>query len=281
MASTHKGYEELLNLVLTNGDYKSDRTGTGTKSLPGLQLRYNLNGRFPLITTKFVPLRIVAKELLWFLRGETNVRSLQEEGVTIWDEWADKETGDLGPIYGKQWRDWVTPDGRHVDQIQVALDMLRNKPDSRRIIVSAWNPADLPDESLSPHENVKNGKMALAPCHAFFQFTVSGGRLNCMVTQRSADMFLGVPFNIASYALLTHMMAQQANLGVGSLIWTGNDCHIYSNHFEQVKEQLRRDPYCFPKLELHKAPSLTEYTVGHLNLTGYQHHPHIKGDVAV
>jgi thymidylate synthase len=260
-------YEDLLRHVLEHGTAKSDRTGTGTRSVFGHQLRYPLAEGFPLVTTKRVHFRSVALELLWFLRGEGNVRWLQERGVTIWDEWADAD-GDLGPVYGVQWRSWPTPDGRHVDQVSQVLDQLRTDPDSRRIIVSAWNVADLP-------------QMALAPCHAFFQFYVADGRLSCQLYQRSADLFLGVPFNIASYALLTQMIAQQVGLQLGDFVWTGGDCHIYDNHVEQVREQLSRAPYPFPRLELRQAPSLFDYDYDDLSVVGYQHHPAIKAPVAV
>ena len=221
-------YEDLLRLVLEQGTPKSDRTGTGTRSLFGHQLRYDLTQGFPLITTKRVHFKSVAYELLWFLRGDSNVGFLRDNGVSIWDEWADAE-GDLGPVYGVQWRSWPTPDGKHIDQIASAVDLLRTDPDSRRNIVSAWNVSEL--------EN-----MALPPCHLLFQFYVADGRLSCQLYQRSADLFLGVPFNIASYSLLTHMVAQQVGLEVGEFIWTGGDCHIYDNHVEQVRTQLSRDP---------------------------------------
>ncbi len=239
-------YEDLLRRVLETGTPKADRTGTGTRSLFGHQLRYDLSAGFPLITTKKVHLKSVVYELLWFLRGESNVEWLQQHGVTIWDEWASP-TGDLGPVYGVQWRSWPTPTGEHVDQISNALELLRTDPDSRRIIVSAWNVGEIP-------------QMALAPCHALFQFYVADGRLSCQLYQRSADLFLGVPFNIASYALLTHMMAAQAGLGVGDFIWTGGDCHIYDNHVEQVTEQLRRDPRPYPELVLAQRDSIFDYT---------------------
>ncbi|MDQ6848937.1 MAG: thymidylate synthase [Actinomycetota bacterium] len=260
-------YEDLLRLVLDTGAHKSDRTGTGTRSRFGHQLRYDLSAGFPLITTKRVHFRSVAYELLWFLRGEGNVRWLQDNGVTIWDEWAGPG-GELGPVYGVQWRSWPTPDGRHIDQISALLDQLRSNPDSRRLIVSAWNVGEL--------EN-----MALPPCHAFFQFYVADGRLSCQLYQRSADLFLGVPFNLASYALLTHMLAAQVGLQVGEFVWTGGDCHIYDNHHEQVRRQLEREPYPFPRLELRPAQSLFDYGYEHLEVVGYQHHPGIKAPVAV
>ena len=260
-------YENLLRHVLADGARKSDRTGTGTRSTFGAQLRYDLAAGFPLITTKRVHFRSVAYELLWFLRGDGNVRWLQEHGVTIWDEWAGPD-GDLGPVYGVQWRSWPTPDGRHIDQISALLDRLRSDPDSRRLIVSAWNVADLEH-------------MALPPCHAFFQFYVAGGRLSCQLYQRSADLFLGVPFNIASYALLVHMVAAQVGLAVGDFVWTGGDCHIYDNHEDQVRKQLARDARPFPTLSLKPADSLFDYTYEHIALDGYDPHPGIKAPVAV
>lgn len=265
----NRQYEDLLADVLENGALKTDRTGTGTYSVFGRQLRYDLaNEGFPRITTKFVAMKAVKGELLWFLRGDTNVRWLQEHGISIWDEWAD-EDGDLGPVYGYQWRSWPTPDGRHIDQIAQVIETLRTNPDSRRMIVSAWNVSDL-------------NKMALMPCHAFFQFYVADGKLSCQLYQRSADLFLGVPFNIASYSLLTHMVAQQTDLEAGEFVWTGGDCHIYTNHVEQVKEQLSREPYPFPELELHKAPSIFEYEMDDILASkNYQHHPAIKAPVAV
>ena len=260
-------YEDLLRRVTETGSVKADRTGTGTRSVFGAQLRYDLAEGFPLITTKKVHLKSIVYELLWFLRGDSNVRWLQENGVTIWDEWADPD-GELGPVYGVQWRSWPTPSGEHIDQIQAALDLLKSDPDSRRNIVSAWNVGEIP-------------QMALPPCHAFFQFYVADGKLSCQLYQRSADLFLGVPFNIASYALLTHMMAQQAGLDVGDFIWTGGDCHIYDNHVEQVTEQLSREPYPYPKLELRQADSIFDYTYDDVQVVGYEHHPAIKAPVAV
>ncbi len=260
-------YEDLLQRVLDQGVTKGDRTGTGTLSLFAERLRYDLSAGFPLVTTKSVHFKSVALELLWFLRGESNVRWLQERGVTIWDAWAD-EAGDLGPVYGVQWRSWPTPDGGHIDQLGGVLETLRTDPDSRRLIVSAWNVAELP-------------KMALAPCHTLFQFYVADGRLSLQIYQRSADLFLGVPFNIASYALLTHMVAQQTGLIPGDLIWVGGDCHLYTNHFDQVREQLGREPYPFPTLQLRKATSLFDYDFDDMGLLDYQHHPAIRGAVAV
>jgi thymidylate synthase len=261
-------YEDFARHVLTSGVPKSDRTGTGTVSVFGYQMRFDLHEGFPLVTTKKVHFPAVAYELLWFLRGEGNVRWLQDKGVTIWDEWADEE-GDLGPVYGVQWRSWPTPDGRQVDQIAEVVRLLRKEPDSRRIVVSAWNVADL-------------GAMALMPCHAFFQFHVAGGRLSCQLYQRSADVFLGVPFNIASYALLTHMLAQQTDLDVGDLIWTGGDCHVYDNHREQVESQLERAAYPYPVLRLRRRPaSIFDYAFGDFEVLDYQHHPAIRAPVAV
>jgi thymidylate synthase len=261
-------YEDLLRDVLANGARKSDRTGTGTRSVFGRQLRFDLADGFPLITTKRVHFKSIAYELLWFLRGESNVGWLRENGVTIWDEWADQD-GELGPVYGVQWRSWPTPDGRHIDQIQQVVDTLRTDPDSRRIIVSAWNVAEIPD-------------MALAPCHAFFQFYVADGKLSCQLYQRSADMFLGVPFNIASYALLTLMVAQQVGLEPGEFVWTGGDIHIYDNHVEQVTEQLTRDPYPAPTLRFARHPeSIFDYRFEDFIVEDYQHHPAIRAAVAV
>jgi thymidylate synthase len=260
-------YEDLLRLVLASGSKKADRTGTGTRSIFGHQLRYDLAAGFPLVTTKKVHLKSIVYELLWFLRGDSNVGWLRDHGVSIWDEWADAD-GELGPVYGVQWRSWPTPDGTHIDQIAQVLQTLRTDPDSRRIIVSAWNVADL-------------DKMALAPCHAFFQFHVADGKLSCQLYQRSADLFLGVPFNIASYALLTHMVAQQTELAPGDFIWTGGDCHIYDNHLDQVTEQLSRDPRPFPTLRLHPAPTLFDYRYEDVEVVGYDPHPAIKAPVAV
>ena len=261
-------YEQLLEEVYDTGVRKGDRTGTGTISLFGTQMRFNLRDGFPLLTTKKVPLRLVAEELFWFLRGESNVRSLQEKNVHIWDEWAD-ENGALGPVYGVQWRSWPTPDGGTIDQISRAVDLIKRNPNSRRIIVSAWNVAELE-------------KMALEPCHVLFQFYVAEGKLSCALYQRSADMFLGVPFNIASYALLTHMMAQQCDLEVGDFIWVGGDTHIYLNHLAQVKQQLARDVRPFPRLTFKRKPeSIFDYTFEDLELTGYDPHPPIKGEVSV
>lgn len=263
-------YEELLAEVLTSGARKSDRTGTGTLSVFGRQLRYDLSKGFPRITTKFVAMKAVKGELLWFLRGDTNVRWLQERGITIWDEWADA-AGELGPVYGHQWRSWQGADGTTYDQIAQLVADLRANPDSRRMIVSAWNVGALQD-------------MALAPCHAFFQCYVAEGKLSLQIYQRSADLFLGVPFNIASYALLVHMLAQQTGLQPGELVWTGGDCHIYLNHLEQVRTQLSRVPqaYSFPTLRLNRADSIDSYQMDDIDASeGYRHHPTIKAPVAV
>lgn len=260
-------YEDLLRDIMANGAPKGDRTGTGTISVFGRQLRYNLAEAFPLLTTKKVYFKGVVGELLWFLRGDSNVRWLQENNVRIWNEWAD-EDGELGPVYGVQWRSWPTPDGAHIDQISQALDLLQNNPESRRNLVSAWNVSEL-------------DKMALMPCHLLFQLYVADGRLSMQVYQRSADMFLGVPFNIASYALLTHMFAQQASLEVGELIWTGGDCHIYTNHVEQVREQLSREPRPYPQLQLRKAASLFDYDFDDISVVGYDPHPTISAEVSV
>ena len=261
-------YEDFMRHVFEHGTPKTDRTGTGTRSVFGYQMRFDLSEGFPLVTTKKLHVKSIIYELLWFLRGDSNVKWLQERGVTIWDEWA-REDGDLGPIYGVQWRSWPKPDGGHIDQIAEVLRTLKSNPDSRRIIVSAWNVADLP-------------KMALAPCHALFQFYVADGKLSCQLYQRSADIFLGVPFNIASYALLTHMVAQQCDLGVGDFIWTGGDCHIYNNHLEQVRLQLSRTPFPYPELRIkRRPPSLFEYEFDDFEFIDYQHHPAIKAPVAV
>ncbi|GIF05922.1 thymidylate synthase [Actinoplanes siamensis] len=259
-------YEELLRRVLETGTPKSDRTGTGTRSLFGERLRYDLSAGFPLITTKRVHFKSIAVELLWFLRGDTNVRWLRDQGVTIWDEWAGPD-GELGPVYGYQWRSWPGRNGG-IDQLSGVLDTLRRNPDSRRMVVSAWNVGDL-DE------------MALMPCHAMFQFYVADGRLSCQLYQRSADLFLGVPFNIASYALLTRMIADQVGLAPGDFIWVGGDCHIYDNHVDQVQEQLGREPYPFPSLRIAPRPSLFDHEYADFEVVGYRHHPAIKAPVAV
>ena len=260
-------YEDLLTRVMNEGVSKADRTGTGTRSVFGAQLRYPLSQGFPLITTKRVHMKSVVGELLWFLRGDSNVKWLEDHVIRIWNEWADDQ-GDLGPVYGVQWRSWHAEGGRTFDQISHVMDTLRTNPDSRRMIVSAWNVGDLE-------------YMALEPCHALFQLYVADGRLSLQLYQRSADLFLGVPFNIASYSLLTHMFAQQAGLEVGDFIWTGGDCHIYNNHVDQVTEQLSRDPYPFPTLTLDQAPSLFEYDFDDVHIDNYQHHSTIKAPVAV
>jgi thymidylate synthase len=261
-------YLHLMKDILDNGTQKTDRTGTGTKSVFGRQLRFNLQDGFPLVTTKKLHLRSIIYELLWFLRGDTNIKYLKDNGVSIWDEWAD-ENGDLGPVYGSQWRSWPTPDGRHIDQISKVLQQIQRNPDSRRHIVTAWNPAEVDN-------------MALPPCHALFQFYVADGKLSCQLYQRSADYFLGVPFNIASYALLTHMVAQQCDLQPGEFVWTGGDVHLYNNHFEQAQLQLSRTPYPLPQLVIKRKPaSLFEYQFEDFEIANYQAHPSIKAPIAV
>lgn len=261
-------YHNLMKEVLEKGVQKSDRTGTGTISIFGHQMRFNLAEGFPMVTTKKLHLKSIILELLWFLKGSTDNNWLKERGVSIWNEWAAPD-GDLGPIYGYQWRSWPAPNGEHIDQIAEVVETLKKNPDSRRIIVSAWNVADIP-------------RMALAPCHAFFQLYVADGKLSCQLYQRSADIFLGVPFNIASYALLTHMMAQQCNLEVGDFVWTGGDCHLYSNHLEQVDLQLSRDFFPLPKLNILRKPdSIFDYEFEDFEIAGYESHPAIKAPVAV
>jgi len=261
-------YEDFMRHVYEHGTPKTDRTGTGTRSVFGHQMRFDLSAGFPLITTKKVHTKSIIVELLWFLRGDTNIAYLNSQGVSIWDEWAD-EHGELGPVYGHQWRAWPAPDGSTIDQISQIVQQIRSQPDSRRHIVSAWNVAEIQN-------------MALPPCHALFQFYVADGKLSCQLYQRSADIFLGVPFNIASYALLTHMVAQQCDLEVGDFVWTGGDCHIYSNHFEQVELQLSREPYPYPRLNITRRPaSLFDYVLDDFEIVDYQSHPHIKGAVAV
>ncbi|MEM7764843.1 MAG: thymidylate synthase [Pseudomonadota bacterium] len=263
-----KQYLELMRTVRQTGVRKDDRTGTGTLSVFGHQMRFDLRAGFPLVTTKKLHLKSIIGELLWFLRGDSNVGWLHEQGVTIWDEWAD-EQGDLGPVYGVQWRNWPTPDGEHIDQIQTVLQQLREQPDSRRILVSAWNVAEL-------------DAMALMPCHCLFQFYVADGRLSCQLYQRSADIFLGVPFNIASYALLTHMIAQQVGLDVGDFIWTGGDCHLYLNHLEQADLQLTREPRALPMLNILRKPdTLFDYQMSDFAFEGYDPHPLIRAAVSV
>ncbi len=274
-------YLDLMNRVIETGVRKGDRTGTGTLSVFGHQMRFDLAEGFPLVTTKKLHLRSIIHELLWFLKGDTNIAYLKENGVSIWDEWAD-ENGDLGPLYGYQWRSWPAPDGRHIDQISEVINTLRTNPNSRRILVSAWNVADLPDESASPQENVKQGRMALAACHSFFQFYVAEGRLSCQLYQRSADIFLGVPFNIASYALLTLMMAQVSDLKPGEFVHTFGDAHLYLNHLEQAREQLSREPFPLPVMKINPTvDSLFDFKYEDFELVGYESHPHIKAPVAV
>ena len=261
-------YLDMLRFVRETGEKRQDRTGTGTLSVFGYQNRYDLGAGFPLLTTKKVHFKSVVHELLWLIAGDTNIKYLKDNGVSIWDEWAD-EQGELGPVYGYQWRHWPTPDGREIDQVAEVIARIRQDPDSRRLIVSAWNVADLP-------------RMALAPCHAFYQFYVAGGRLSCQMYQRSADIFLGVPFNIASYALLTHMVAQQCDLEVGDFIWSGGDCHLYLNHLEQAREQLSRTPYDLPRLTIGRRPAtLFDYRFEDFEVSGYESHPHIKAPVAI
>ena len=276
-----KQYLDLLRRVRTEGAPKDDRTGTGTWSVFGHQMRFDLAEGFPLVTTKKIHLKSVIHELLWFLRGDTNIGYLRENGVTIWDEWADEE-GELGPIYGYQWRSWPTPGGESIDQIHQVVEQIRSTPHSRRIIVSAWNPADLPDESIAPQENVRRGRMALAPCHAFFQFYVRDGRLSCQLYQRSADVFLGVPFNIASYALLTMMVAQVCDLEPGEFIHTLGDAHLYRNHLEQADEQLSREPFPLPVMKLNpEVRHLDDFRYEDFEIEGYQCHPPIRAPIAV
>ena len=261
-------YLDMMRLVRDTGARKEDRTGTGTLSVFGHQMRFDLSAGFPLVTTKKLHIRSIIHELLWFLSGDSNIRYLKENGVSIWDEWAD-EDGDLGPVYGVQWRSWPTPDGREIDQVTQIMEQLRSNPDSRRIILSAWNVAEIDN-------------MALPPCHCLFQFYVADGKLSCQLYQRSCDIFLGVPFNIASYALLTHMLAQQADLKVGDFIWTGGDCHLYLNHLEQADEQLSREPLPLPTLAIkRRPPSIFDYRYEDFEILNYEAHPHIKAAVAV
>ncbi len=261
-------YLSMMRYVRDNGARKNDRTGTGTLSVFGYQMRFDLSRGFPVITTKKLHLRSIIHELLWFLSGDSNIRHLKENGVSIWDKWAD-DNGELGPVYGVQWRNWPAPDGGTIDQISQVVEALRENPDSRRILVCAWNVAELPN-------------MALPPCHCLFQFYVADGKLSCQLYQRSADIFLGVPFNIASYALLTHMLAQQSELSVGEFIWTGGDCHLYLNHLEQVDEQLQREPLALPRLAIKRRPeSIFDYRFEDLEILNYESHPHIRAAVAV
>jgi len=261
-------YLSMMRYVRDNGARKDDRTGTGTRSVFGYQMRFDLSHGFPVITTKKLHLRSIIHELLWFLSGDSNIRYLKENGVSIWDAWAD-ENGELGPVYGVQWRNWPAPDGGTIDQISQVVEALRDNPDSRRILVCAWNVAELPN-------------MALPPCHCLFQFYVADGKLSCQLYQRSADIFLGVPFNIASYALLTHMLAQQSELSVGEFIWTGGDCHLYLNHLDQVDEQLQREPLALPRLAIKRRPeSIFDYRFEDFEILNYESHPHIRAAVAV
>ena len=263
-----KPYLDLIRHILAHGAEKTDRTGTGTRSVFGYQMRFNLQEGLPLVTTKRVHLKSVIHELLWFLSGSTNVHDLQQHGVSIWDEWADAQ-GELGPVYSKQWRSWAAPDGRSIDQISQLMEQIQRNPDSRRLLVSAWNPADV-------------DAMALPPCHCLFQFYVADGKLSCQLYQRSADVGLGVPFNIASYALLTHMVAQQAGLEVGEFIWTGGDCHIYNNHLQVLQQQIAREPYPLPSLRFARRPaSIFDYQFADFIIENYQHHPHLSMPVAV
>ena len=261
-------YLDFMLHVYEHGTTKTDRTGTGTRSVFGYQMRFDLEEGFPLVTTKKLHLKSIIHELIWFLAGSTNIKYLKDNGVSIWDEWADAN-GDLGPVYGSQWRSWPAPDGSHIDQIAQLVEQIKTNPDSRRLIVSAWNVSDIP-------------RMKLPPCHAFFQFYVADGKLSCQLYQRSADIFLGVPFNIASYALLTHMMAEQTGLSVGEFIWTGGDCHLYSNHLDQVREQLSRSTLPLPKLHLKRKPaSIFDYRFDDIEIIGYESHAAIKAPVAV
>ncbi len=276
-------YLDLLQDVVDNGVDKSDRTGVGTRSVFGRQMRFDLSQGFPLVTTKKVHLKSIIYELIWFLNGSTDNNWLKERGVSIWNEWA-LDDGDLGPVYGKQWRSWACPDGSTIDQVSELLRMIKTKPDSRRLILSAWNPADLPDETISPQDNVRQGRAALPPCHTLFQFYVTEGKLSCQLYQRSADLFLGVPFNIASYSLLTHMIAQQCGLQVGEFVHTFGDCHLYSNHLTDdiVFEQLGREPRPLPRLVIARQPcSIFDYQYEDFNFEGYDPCPVIKAPIAV
>ncbi len=276
-----KQYLDLMRHVKENGTQKGDRTGTGTKSVFGYQMRFDLSAGFPLVTTKKCHLKSIIHELLWFLKGETNIQYLKDNGVSIWNEWAD-ENGDLGPVYGYQWRSWPLPSGGQTDQISEIIETIKTKPNSRRIIVSAWNVADLPDESISPQENVKKSRMALAPCHAFFQFYVADGKLSCQLYQRSADIFLGVPFNIASYALLTMMVAQVTGLKPGDFVHTLGDAHLYLNHLEQTDLQLGREPYPLPSMKINPSiKSIFDFKYEDFELVDYQCHAPIKAPIAI
>jgi thymidylate synthase len=276
-----KQYLELLDYVLNNGVEKSDRTGTGTYSVFGYQFRHNLQDGFPLLTTKKLHFKSIANELIWFLKGDTNTQWLKENGVSIWDEWAT-ETGDLGPIYGKQWTEWPTQNGETINQIDYVVHCLRNNPDSRRILFHGWNVEYLPDESMGPQENVKNGRMALPPCHLLYQFYVANNRLSAQLYIRSSDSFLGLPYNTASLALLVHMLAQQSDLDVGEIVITTGDSHIYSNHLEQVKTQLSRAPKALPTLKINRKPdSIYGYRFEDFEVVNYDAHPNIKAPVAI
>lgn len=276
-----KQYLDLMRHVRDTGTFKGDRTGTGTTSVFGYQMRFNLADGFPLVTTKKCHLKSIIHELLWFIQGDTNIGYLKEHGVSIWDGWAT-DSGDLGPVYGYQWRSWPTPNGDSIDQLAEVVDMIKNNPNSRRLIVSAWNPSALPDESISPQANVEQGKMALAACHTMFQFYVADGKLSCQLYQRSADIFLGVPFNIASYALLTMMIAQVCELELGDFVHTFGDAHLYSNHAEQVEQQLTRQPHSLPTMKINPAVTrLQDFVFDDFELVDYVAHPHIKAPVAI
>ena len=276
-----KNYLELLEKLLSEGTLKGDRTGSGTLSMFGYQMRLDLAAGFPLITTKKVHLKSIIHELLWFLNGDTNNNLLESQGVSIWREWAD-EHGELGAIYGKQWRSWMLHNGESIDQIAQVIDQIKTNPNSRRMVVSAWNVADLPDEKMSPQDNVSQGKMALAPCHAFFQFYVADGKLSCQLYQRSCDTFIGLPFNIASYALLTMMIAQQCDLQLGEFVWTGGDVHLYLNHQEQAKIQLSRTPHTLPTMKIKRKPdSIFDYQYDDFELIGYDADTHIFAPIAI
>jgi len=276
-----KQYLDFMRHVAETGAEKSDRTGTGTISVFGYQMRFDLQQGFPLVTTKKCHLRSIIHELLWFLKGETNIRYLSENGVRIWDDWATEE-GELGPVYGKQWRSWQAPDGRVIDQISELVESLKNNPDSRRLLVSAWNPAVLPDSSVSPHDNASAGLQALPPCHCLFQFYVADGRLSCQLYQRSADIFLGVPFNIASYSLLTMMLAQVCDLEYGDFVHTFGDAHLYLNHLEQTQEQLSREPRALPQMRINpEIKGIFDFSFDDFDLEGYDPHPHISAPISV
>ncbi|WP_016955258.1 thymidylate synthase [Catenovulum agarivorans] len=276
-----KQYLDLMQHVLDTGTTKADRTGTGTISVFGYQMRFNLAEGFPLVTTKKCHLRSIIHELLWFIDGDTNIKYLNDNGVKIWDDWATAE-GELGPVYGAQWRSWPTADGGSIDQLAELIEQIKNNPDSRRLIISAWNPAVLPDAGVKPDENAANGKQALPPCHTLFQFYVADGKLSCQLYQRSADIFLGVPFNIASYALFTMMIAQVCDLGLGDFVHTLGDAHLYLNHLEQTKLQLSREPRALPKMKINpEVKSIFDFKFEDFELVGYDPHPHIKAPISV